>query len=286
MGRGVITREELQRNAGRSGVRVQVQERDYVLGWFLLGLIRVPGLRQMLAFKGGTALRKMYLPSYRFSEDLDFTLGASIDEDELRTGIASILQQVERISGLQMSMAKGGVKRDVADEEAYQGRVAYVGPFGQSASPPRIRLDLTRYECLVLPMRPMEVTHPYSDVPADTCCVATYPLEEMLAEKLRALLRRCYPRDVYDVWYLLRHHRARLDRDDLHRALEAKCRYKGYTFSSSGDFLRPARRSGMAEAWDASLQHLISAVPSHESVVEDLADLLRWLWCGGEWDGR
>ena len=106
-----------------------------------------------------------------------------------------------------------------------------------------------------------------------------------MAEKLRALLRRCYPRDVYDIWYLLKHQRQRLDRDDLLRALEAKCRYKGYTFSSTDDFLSPARRSGMAEAWDASLKHLISSMPPYESAVEDLEGLIRWLWRDGGSDG-
>ncbi len=273
----MITRDELQRRAARAGVRVQIQERDYALGWFLLGLTRAPIVRPILAFKGGTALRKMYFPDFRFSEELDFTLVASTDEDDLRAGIALVTRQVERMSGLQMRIARWSVKRDIADEEAYQARVAYLGPYGQTTSPLRIRLDLTRYERLVLPTKPMAVTHPYSDAPADACCVSTYPLEEMLAEKLRALLRRAYPRDVFDVWYLLKHHREQLNHGDLLRELEEKCRYKGYAISSPDDFLRPARRSGMAEAWHSSLRHLISSVPPYESVVNDLSALLSWL---------
>lgn len=273
----MITREELQRKAAQAGVRVQMQERDYALGWFLLGLVQVSSLRRTLAFKGGTALRKMYFPDYRFSEDLDFTLIASLDESDLQDGIVSVIREVERMSGLRMWIAKWKVKRDIVDEEVYQARVAYVGHFGPSTSPPRIRLDLTRYELLVLPTEPMGVIHPYSDAPADPCCVLTYRLEEMLTEKLRALLRRCYPRDVFDVWYLLKHHKERLNRGDLLRALDTKFRYKGYTFSSPEDFLDPARRSGMAEAWDSSLRHLTSSVPSYGSVVNDLEDLLGWL---------
>ena len=211
----MITREELQREAAQAGVRIQLQERDYALGWLLLGLAQTPSLSQVLAFKGGTALRKTYFPAYRFSEDLDFTLVASIDENDLQADIAAVLHQVERMSGMQMWVANWKLKRDIAAEKAYQARVAYVGPLGQRISPPRIRLDLTCYEHLALSLVQRAITHPYSDAPSDPQHVSTYCLEEMLAEKLRALLRRCYPRDVYDVWYLLKYCRERLDRQRL-----------------------------------------------------------------------
>ncbi len=61
----MIRREELQRMAARAGVRVELQERDYALGWFLLGLAQTPALVRALVFKGGTALRKTYFPDYR-----------------------------------------------------------------------------------------------------------------------------------------------------------------------------------------------------------------------------
>ncbi len=84
-----------------------------------------------------------------------------------------------------------------------------------------------------------------------------YRLEEMLGEKLRALLRRCYPRDLYDVWYLLTHQAQSIDRPTLLRVLEEKCRYKGYTFSSPQDFLDRAQRENIDAIWVASLQHLV-----------------------------
>ena len=37
-------------------------------------------LRDKLAFKGGTALKRAYYPDYRFSEDLDFTLCVDLSE--------------------------------------------------------------------------------------------------------------------------------------------------------------------------------------------------------------
>lgn len=48
--------------------------KDYVLSWLLLGISKNPILSDNLVFKGGTVLKKVYFPDYRFSEDLDFTL--------------------------------------------------------------------------------------------------------------------------------------------------------------------------------------------------------------------
>jgi predicted nucleotidyltransferase component of viral defense system len=60
-----------------------VLERDYCLAWFLSALAE-SDLKTQLAFKGGTALKRCYFGDYRFSEDLDFTLMASMTFDDLK----------------------------------------------------------------------------------------------------------------------------------------------------------------------------------------------------------
>ncbi len=67
-----------------------VIERDYVLAWFLTGLAGHP-LRAVLAFKGGTALRRCWFEDYRFSEDLDFTLTRPITLEDILAGLSEFL---------------------------------------------------------------------------------------------------------------------------------------------------------------------------------------------------
>ncbi len=55
------------------GLPWEVLERDYILSWVLSGISRVEGLKDTLAFKGGSALKKCFFGEYRFSEDLDFS---------------------------------------------------------------------------------------------------------------------------------------------------------------------------------------------------------------------
>jgi predicted nucleotidyltransferase component of viral defense system len=64
---------------------VGVIEKDYVLGWVLAAIAAEPELAETWIFKGGTCLRKCCYETYRFSEDLDFTIveGGPERPDEL-----------------------------------------------------------------------------------------------------------------------------------------------------------------------------------------------------------
>lgn len=70
----MIDRAELLRLADELGLEPRVVEKDYVLGWVLAGIFRDPLLANSWVFKGGTCLKKCYFETYRFSEDLDFTI--------------------------------------------------------------------------------------------------------------------------------------------------------------------------------------------------------------------
>ena len=70
----MIDGREILASAGNLGLRPNVVEKDYVLGWLLAGIFNHPALKDSWVFKGGTCLKKCYFETYRFSEDLDFTL--------------------------------------------------------------------------------------------------------------------------------------------------------------------------------------------------------------------
>jgi predicted nucleotidyltransferase component of viral defense system len=77
--------------------------------------------------------------------------------------------------------------------------VSYKGPVSPTRPLPRIKLDLTAYELVVLPPVTVEIFHPYSDMPGDGIGVLAYDYVEAFAEKFRALAERTRPRDLYDV---------------------------------------------------------------------------------------
>ena len=69
-GAAMIARAELQRLAKRERAGLGVLEKDYVLTEVLKSLSQVEPLNNLLAFKGGTALHKVYFADWRYSEYL------------------------------------------------------------------------------------------------------------------------------------------------------------------------------------------------------------------------
>lgn len=70
----MISRRELDELRGEWSLDIGVIEKDHVLGWLLAGVAQHADLSQSWIFKGGTCLRKCYYETFRFSEDLDFTV--------------------------------------------------------------------------------------------------------------------------------------------------------------------------------------------------------------------
>src|ERR1700756_755391 len=80
----------------------EVVEKDYVLGWLLWGIGRDPVLGERWVFKGGTCLKKCYIETHRFSEDLDFTVlpRGPYQPDEITPLLQRTLQRVHDASGI------------------------------------------------------------------------------------------------------------------------------------------------------------------------------------------
>lgn len=88
-----------------------VIEKDYVLGWLLAGIAHHEELARTWVFKGGTCLRKCYYETFRFSEDLDFTI---VNGQPCPPGIAPIklsIAETIRLARLAGQHAAGLITR-------------------------------------------------------------------------------------------------------------------------------------------------------------------------------
>ena len=70
----MIAKREILAIARQTSLTPHIVEKDYVLGWMLAGIYGHKDLAESWIFKGGTCLKKCFFETYRFSEDLDFTL--------------------------------------------------------------------------------------------------------------------------------------------------------------------------------------------------------------------
>ncbi len=89
----MIIRADIDDRVRLWGLREDVVEKEYVLGWVLWGMGADPLLHRTWMFKGGTCLKKCHIETYRFSEDLDFTVleDGPIERDEVIEAISRIL---------------------------------------------------------------------------------------------------------------------------------------------------------------------------------------------------
>ena len=94
----MISKQELLQLRAEWQLDVGVIEKDYVLGWVLAAIAAEPALAEHWIFKGGTCLRKCYYETYRFSEDLDFTVidGGPEEPEELTAIFERVAEWLRR----------------------------------------------------------------------------------------------------------------------------------------------------------------------------------------------
>ena len=276
----MIDRRELLATAANLGLLPNVVEKDYVLGWLLAGIFNHPALAEKWVFKGGTCLKKCYFETYRFSEDLDFTLTdeTHLNVDFLVATFREIAAWVYEQTGIELPADKVyfEVFRNRRDRQAGQGRISYRGPIAPSSGDlPRIKLDLTWDEMLVLPPVDRPVSHAYSDAPEGGIMARCYSYEEVFAEKVRALAERARPRDLYDVVNLFRHDEFHPAAQIIHDTLAKKCTFKGIAFPNLTTF-SPLREELVAD-WAVMLTHQLPSLPPVEAFWAELPALFAWI---------
>ena len=162
-------------------------EQDLIISRALVEMFSDPLLAEALAFRGGTALYKLYLsPPARYSEDIDLV--------QVAPGPAGSLMEALR-RGLDPWLGEARWKQT-------QGRVTFGYRF-LSEDVPAIRLRLkveinTREHFAVLGFtrRAFSVSSRWYSGTAD---VPTFEIDELLATKLRALYQRRKGRDLFDL---------------------------------------------------------------------------------------
>lgn len=278
----MIDKREILEAASALSLQPGVVEKDYVLGWLLAGIHSHPELVDSWVFKGGTCLKKCFFETYRFSEDLDFTLRdeAHLEDGFLRRVLGEVIAWVADESGLVMPVDQLSfdIHTNPRGRLSCQGKIGYRGPVSPTSNAggwPKIKLDLTADERLVLPATRREVFHPYTDRPEGGLWINSYSYEEAFGEKIRALGERTRPRDLYDVVNLFRHGDTRPLASVLLNVLEQKCEYKEIGVPTL-ESLEP-HRTHLEATWDSMLGHQLPVLPPVADFWAALPEFFTWL---------
>ena len=266
-------RTRLQEARRRLGVPWEVLERDYLLSWVLAGITQVESLRETLVFKGGTALKKCYFGDYRFSEDLDFSglegvPTGEVMEHAVREACDAASEMLDEYAPVEVACERYTEKDPhPGGQEAFTIRAHF--PW-QRQPQTRVMIETAVDEKVLKPAPRRKVIHEYGE-PLEVE-VRVYALEEIVAEKLRAILQhidklekrgwsRSRARDYYDLWCVLRAYRDQMDLSDFAPFLATKCAVRNVSFGGAEDFFQERMLTYVEKTWDQWLGPLVPDLP-------------------------
>lgn len=216
-------RARIQAACASTGAPQTVVEKDYAISYVLLAIARTMTLRKTFVLKGGTTLKKLYFGDYRFSEDLDVSALDAPTGPELEAALHEVATDA---AGLLAAYGPFDVSMERYTEHSPHptGQEAFIVRvrFPWHPSPLcRVKLEVTHDEPVLLPPEERPILHAFEE--AIEGMVRRYRLEEVVAEKLRALLQtqrklhargwtRPRARDYYDLWRVLTRYGEGLER--------------------------------------------------------------------------
>jgi predicted nucleotidyltransferase component of viral defense system len=271
----------LRERASDLRVPLDVIEKDYALSYVLAAIFGNKELATSVVFKGGTALRKAYLPEYRFSVDLDFTANGGPRGRQMEAAMADVARQAEQTllaRGPFRVVSSRRTEREPhpAAQEAFQVQIQF--PW-HSRPMCTIKVEITTDEPVLLPAAHRPLLHAYEEhLDAILVC---YSVEEVVAEKLRTPLqalkrvnegkwvRNC-ARDYYDLWCLTSMSGAGLSSAGVAGILRQKCSARDVTFGGLKDFFPGVVVTEAERQWRSSLADLVRSLPEFKTVIAEL----------------
>lgn len=181
----MITHEQVTLLAKKAKINETVIFREYLQLVFLQKLYqKTPS--QKIFFKGGTAIHLIF-QAPRFSEDLDFSVTSTMNE--FNTYIVSVLKRMNDEEGVTWK-----------EKKSISGRQFLLSAEDILPYKAYISLDFSFREKVFSDDRTViQTAYPV----IFTSYVHHLSQDEILAEKIRALMTRKKGRDLYDLWYLL-----------------------------------------------------------------------------------
>ena len=165
-------------------------EQDMIICRALVSIYSDPFLKEHLAFRGGTALHKLYLhPQPRYSEDIDLV---QVNAEPIKETIDHLREVLSWLG------------EPVVKQKKHNNTLVFrVQPTDVGAGEIHLKVEINCKEHFsVFPM----VRVPYSvdnDWFSGQCEVLTYELDELVGTKVRALYQRLKGRDLFDVYTAL-----------------------------------------------------------------------------------
>ena len=263
-----------------------VVEKDYALSYLLAGIVQVPMLQESLVFKGGTCLRKAYFPGYRFSEDLDFTSRVPLGCNDLLDALTEARSHMETLLGpigpfVVLVVEERHRESHPRGQCVFRVRVQFPWMRSPDCS---LKVEVAAEEPLLAGSVERRLIHEFAEESLETT-LPVYRLEEIAAEKLRALLQsrqhlrdrgwlRNRPRDLFDLRHLWEQRDFAVDWRVVGEVLPAKAKAYDVSYDGPEDFLDEQVLDGIRRDWQAQLANFVVDLPNFDVCVAALHAIL------------
>jgi len=176
-------------------------EQDLILSRALVEMFSQTEVAEALAFRGGTALFKLFLtPAPRYSEDIDLV---QITAEPIGPCLTSIRRVLDPwLGNPKRAFKEGGVTL-----------IYRVQSEGSPSLPIRLKIEINtreHFNVFGLQERAFQVESRWF---SGSASIQTYHLDELMGTKLRALYQRKKGRDLFDLWITSR--RGSVDNDRI-----------------------------------------------------------------------
>lgn len=157
-------------------------------------------------------------------------------------------------------------------------KISFRGPLGvPPKSLQRVKFDITQDELIAGFPQLRNLHHDYTDEFNPVPQILCYSINEILAEKTRALFeRKGRARDVYDVVNISRNFREDIDPKHARDIAVEKFHFKGLQEPSVDYILNSIDNDVLRSNWEHQLSHQINELPPVDSFIHDLRDAVAW----------
>ena len=253
---------QIQRLASIKRMPEDVIEKDYFIELLLFYLSSAESFRQKFIFRGGTALKKIYFPEYRFSEDLDFIM----EEKEILSDSEKLIDEI--IIMISADYPFSPSKTSNIKNDRLQIFISY------DVIPELKTVKVLKIDILKDVFSPSsiekEIVFTYPDFRDKKNTLRTYTLEAVVTDKISRIMDiDKEARDIFDLWFLLK-----LDylnifvlKGELKRRLGFKIHYPS--------LIDAIKSRAYKQTWEIRLEKQVTGLPSYELVINELEELIR-----------
>jgi predicted nucleotidyltransferase component of viral defense system len=256
----VIDYFQSQRLAEIAGVPSETIEKDYFIELMLFYLAKNIEFKKKLIFRGGTALKKIYFSDYRFSEDLDFLVEDKENFDDYIIKFGNLIEKINLEYPYDLR------KRFNSESDRLQFFIKY-DIIPEIRVVKELKIDVLKDDYIPPTLR-KRILFGYEEFKYEKTELRIYTLESVAVDKIcRILDIDNEPRDLYDLWYLLK---LDLNVGKIKKGFNKKVGYAIYY----PNLLSAIRNEDYRQNWVIRLTKQIKDLPHYGFILKELEGLI------------